>query len=63
MVTVQADADPLCWLSNPNHPRFQAAMKNTCIICHAKPKDPCQNTIDPDAPLPGRLIHTGRIAY
>lgn len=54
--------DSLFWCANPADPRFQAAMKKKCEICHAKPGRPCWNTVDDAAPLPGRLIHHGRIA-
>lgn len=54
-------SDPLWWAADPNHPRLKAAMKKPCEICHAKPGRPCWNTINDAAPLPGRLIHIGRI--
>ncbi len=48
------------WLSDPDDPRFQAAMRNTCEICDAKPRRPCWNTINTADPLPNRLIHHAR---
>jgi hypothetical protein len=53
-------ADALSFLSAPNDPRFQRAMRNTCEVCDAKRGRPCWNTIDSEAPLPGRLIHHAR---
>jgi hypothetical protein len=54
------DTDTLEWLSDVDHPKFKRAMKNTCEVCDAKPGRPCWNTIDDEAPLPGRLIHHAR---
>lgn len=31
-----------------------------CIICRARPNQPCRNTIHPGAPLPGRDVHIAR---
>lgn len=31
-----------------------------CIVCKAKPKIPCRNTIHPGQPLPGRDEHYSR---
>jgi hypothetical protein len=52
----------LDYLSNPEDPRFQAAMKHGCGLCGAKPNRPCWNIVAADgAPLPHRLIHSYRI--
>ena len=39
-------ASDVAWVSNPDDPRYQRAMKHTCEICDAKPGRPCWNTID-----------------
>jgi hypothetical protein len=31
-----------------------------CEVCHAKPGQPCTNTIRPGTPLPGRAHHWAR---
>lgn len=54
-------ADALSFLTDPNDPRYQRAMKHTCEICGAKPTRPCWNTINSADPLPGRLIHHARL--
>ena len=53
--------DMLRYLSDPKDPRYKAAMKQTCEVCHARPNRPCWNTINSEAPLPDRLIHHARI--
>jgi hypothetical protein len=40
---------------------IKAAECRTCIICHAKPKQPCSNTVRAGEPLPGRDVHYGRL--
>ena len=49
------------WLVNPSDHRVQAALAWTCDICQAGIKHLCTNTIDIDAPLPGRVVHLGRL--
>lgn len=36
------------------------ALSRYCIICRARPKQKCRNTIHPGAPLPGRDVHWAR---
>lgn len=60
-ITAVPHAADLAWMSDPDDPRYQRAMKHTCEICDAKPNRPCWNTIDDAAPLPGRLIHYARL--
>lgn len=31
-----------------------------CVVCKARPKMPCTNTIRPGEPLPGRATHYAR---
>ena len=49
------------WISDTNDDRVQAALGWTCDICAARIKHLCSNPIDPDKPLPGRVIHFGRL--
>jgi hypothetical protein len=58
---MRTTSSDLRYLSDPDSPEFQSAMRNTCEICDAKPGRPCWNTIDDAAPLPGRLIHHARL--
>lgn len=49
------------WLADETDARVQAAIGWTCDICKARVKHLCTNTIQPDKPLPGRLVHFGRL--
>lgn len=49
------------WLVDPNDDRIQAALAWTCDICQAGIKHLCTNTIDVEKPLPGRVVHIGRL--
>ena len=64
--------DPIVWdglagdnmlryLTDPDDPRYIAAMKRKCEVCGATKGHPCWNTIDSEKPLPNRLIHHGRV--
>lgn len=49
------------WLLDPHDPRIRACLEWTCDICKARIHQLCTNTIQPDEPLPGRLVHFGRL--
>jgi len=49
------------WLMNADDPRVQAALAWSCDICKAPKKTLCTNPIEAGAPLPGRLVHIGRL--
>lgn len=52
---------PLGWLYDPEHARFQAALRVRCPVCLAPAGRRCHNPIDPATPIPGgRLLHYGR---
>lgn len=42
-------------------PEIAAALATRCGLCKAPAGGPCQNTIRPREPLPGREIHWLRI--
>ncbi|AGT12487.1 hypothetical protein HAMULUS_78 [Mycobacterium phage Hamulus] len=50
------------FVSCADDPRVQAAQSaRSCDICKAPKGKPCSNTISPGKPLPGRVIHFGRL--
>ncbi|AIK69185.1 hypothetical protein PBI_HADES_78 [Mycobacterium phage Hades] len=50
------------FVSSADDPRVQAAQAaRSCDICKAPKGKPCSNTIRPGKPLPGRVIHFGRL--
>ena len=49
------------WISDTNDDRVAKALGWTCDICLANVKHLCINTIHPKEPLPGRVIHFGRL--
>jgi hypothetical protein len=49
------------WIADTNDRRVQAAHGWTCDVCNARIKHLCSNPIDPDKPLPGRVVHFARI--
>lgn len=49
------------WLADETDHRVQTAISWTCDICKARIKHLCTNTIQPDKPLPGRVVHLGRL--
>lgn len=49
------------WIADATDVRVQAALGWTCDICNALIKHLCSNTIHPEQPLPGRVIHFGRL--
>ncbi|ABE67574.1 hypothetical protein SEA_SANDALPHON_73 [Mycobacterium phage Sandalphon] len=50
------------FVSSADDPRVQAAQAaRSCDICKAPKGKPCMNTILPGKPLPGRVIHFGRL--
>lgn len=49
------------WLADPDDARVQAALAWTCDLCNAGKKHLCTNTIRIGEPLPGRVIHYGRL--
>lgn len=49
------------WLRDRGDARVQAALAWTCDICKARIKHYCTNTIQPGQPLPGRVVHLGRL--
>ena len=48
------------WIADTNDRRVQAALGWTCDVCNARIKHLCSNPIDPDKPLPGRVVHFAR---
>lgn len=42
-------------------PRYTGALTRRCHICGAKADNDCHNTLNPDQPLPGRLVHIERM--
>lgn len=58
---VQTAAMDFAWRMDADDPRNQAALGWTCDICQARINDPCTNTIEPGRPLPGRIVHMGRL--
>lgn len=57
----QTAAMDFAWRMDADDPRNQAALQWTCDICRARIKHLCTNTIQPGKPLPGRILHTGRL--
>lgn len=49
------------WLADESDARVQASLGWSCDICKAKVKRFCTNTIRPGEPLPGRVVHIGRL--
>jgi hypothetical protein len=49
------------WISDAKDDRVQTALGWTCDICKAQVKHLCSNPIKPKEPLPGRVIHFGRL--
>ena len=49
------------WVSDATDSRVAKALGWTCDICLARVKHLCSNTIQPGEPLPGRVIHFGRL--
>ncbi len=49
------------WITDVTDDRVAQALGWTCDICLAKVKHLCTNTIQPKEPLPGRVIHFGRL--
>jgi hypothetical protein len=49
------------WITDATDDRVAKALGWTCDICLAKVKHLCTNTIQPKEPLPGRIIHFGRL--
>ena len=49
------------WITDATDDRVANALGWTCDICLAKVKHLCTNTIHPKDPLPGRVIHFGRL--
>ena len=49
------------WLADPHDARVLEALGWTCDICKARIKHLCTNTIRPSEPLPGRVVHYGRL--
>ena len=49
------------WINDQADVRVQEALGWTCDVCNALVKHLCSNTIHPKEPLPGRVIHFGRL--
>lgn len=47
--------------SDPRPQAVTEALSRPCDICRAKPGDLCTNPIRPGQPLPGRIVHHGRM--
>ena len=45
------------WFNTADDHRVQAALTHKCPMCQAQPGDWCRNTVQPNQPLPGRLLH------
>ena len=61
--TNATDAQRPIWdLADPDSPRVVEALTRRCDLCKAAVGDLCTNVITPGAPLPGRVIHLGRLS-
>lgn len=49
----------LDWLTNPAHPRTAVALQASCIVCKARPGDPCRNICGGE--MNGRVVHFARL--
>ena len=59
----ETDAQRPIWdLADPDSPRVLKALTRRCDLCKAAVGELCTNTIRPGQPLPGRLIHLGRLS-
>jgi len=47
-------------LLDPDSAVVTEALTRTCDLCKARKGCLCNNTIDPDEPIPYRLVHHGR---
>lgn len=47
-------------ITDRTDPRYAGALTHRCRICKAKAGTDCRNTINPNQPLPGRLVHIER---
>lgn len=47
-------------LTDPTSALVRDALTRKCIICKAVRTVDCHNTIRPNEPLPGRLVHIAR---
>jgi hypothetical protein len=57
-----AASTALVWIHNADDPRvIHAQNDRTCDLCLAPKTKPCTNTINPDEPLAGRVIHYARL--
>ena len=48
-------------LSMPDDPKVIDALTRRCDVCGVKAGELCRNHIRPNHPLPGRLVHFGRL--
>lgn len=51
----------LHWIADPRSKEVAAVLEWSCDICKARVKHLCTNTIRPGQPLPGRVVHYGRL--
>ena len=52
----------LVWIHNADDPRVvEAIHSRRCEVCGANKLQMCHNTINPEAGLPGRVIHFARL--
>ena len=49
------------WLADPNDHRVRNSLAWTCDLCNAAKQQLCANPLHPGKPLPGRIIHLGRL--
>lgn len=49
------------WPTDCNSPQVKEAVLRSCDICHVPAGTLCRNTIQPNKPLPGRVVHFGRL--
>lgn len=48
-------------ITDPTSPAVLAALAWSCDLCQARKGELCTNPINPDLPLPGRVVHLGRL--
>ncbi len=48
-------------ITDPDDPAVQTSLTRTCDLCQAPKGQLCTNPISPDVPLPGRVVHLGRL--
>ncbi len=49
------------FVTDPDDPRYLAALARRCTICKANIGADCRNTVTPGQPIPARLVHIERM--